>query len=155
MKKLLIFLILLCFSTSAAADGWWNDWRDEPEYECNSDYDSGYEDGYDDGFYDGTNDPFSDDYDKPGAFGFWFLTNEWSEQELHAWASVFESLLDDKDRSWPGLNSVENPVYVAIVTGDVYHTNYECSSLANAYAIAEFSLDEAIQRNFVQCKKCK
>ena len=119
---------------------------------------TGYQSGYDDGYDEGTENPFENEYDQAGAFGYWFISQTWTDQELHAWKAVFESMFDDKDRTEPygGFKfGHSNPVWVAIVSGDVYHTDVDCDSLYLAYRVVELELSDAKSRGFRQCKKCK
>lgn len=154
MKRLIfVFLLLLSLSSTAIAGGWWNDWREEPDYGPSSDYDEGYEEGYYDGYNDGVNDPFGEDDNKISAFGYWFLSEEWTEQELHAWAAVFESLTDNRDRYPWARNPIVNAVYIAPITGTVYHKE-DCTAINNASFILELDLKEAQERGFDACSKC-
>lgn len=156
MKKICAVIIsLLIIPSIAFANSWWNDWC-EPDYDSRyeSDYDSGYETGYEDGYYDGTHFPFDGEDDVPGAFAKWFLYEEWSERDLHAWRAVFDALFDGIDRSFFPKIEVVNPVYVANLTGTKYHLSESCSSLNNASCILELDVTEAITRGFDQCKKC-
>lgn len=118
----------------------------------------GYKEGYDDGYDEGTENPFENSYDQPGEFGYWFLSQPWTDQELYAWKAVFDSMFDGKDRTEPygGFKfGHSNPVWVAIVSGDVYHTDSDCESLYMAYRVVELELSDAKNRGFRQCKKCK
>lgn len=155
MKKLFcIFLFLLCCSTTAYAGGWWDDWRGDYDYEPSSDYEDGYDDGYDDGYYDGIHDPFADEDDKAAEFGYWFLSEEWTEQELYAWSSVFNSLLDGRDRYPFARNEINTPVFISPITGTVYH-NENCTRLKNSHYILKLDMLEAQERGFEACEICK
>lgn len=153
-KLIMIFLLLLCCSTTACASGWWNDWREDSYDEPSPDYDDGYEDGYDDGYYDGIHDPFSDEDDKAAEFGYWFLSEEWSEQELHAWAAVFNALQDGRDRYPWARNEIDTPVFISPITGTVYH-NENCTRLKNSHYILKLDMLEAQDRGFEACEICK
>jgi len=154
MKKIFtILLLLLCFSATAYASGWWNDWQEESYYEPSPDYDDGYEDGYNDGYYDGIHDPFADEDDKAAEFGYWFLSEEWTAQELHAWAAVFNALMDGRDRYPWARHTVETPVFIAPITGTVYH-NQDCTALKNSSYTLELDLLEAQERGFEACSRC-
>lgn len=156
MKRIFaLFMVILLIPSAALAVTWWNDWREE-DYDSRyeNDYDSGYETGYEDGYYDGTHFPFDNEDDKPGAFAEWFLYEEWSERDLHAWKAVFDALFDGIDRNFFPKIEVVNPVYVANLTGTKYHLSESCSSLNNASSILELDIAEAIERGFEKCGRC-
>lgn len=153
MKKISILLLLVFLSSfSCTAHAWQKDWDEG--------YDEGYEEGYDDGYRDGTDDPFYFDGDKAGAFGFWFLTQEWTDAEIHAWKAVFASVFDEKNRSWtvndrPAFEAeLSDEVLIAIVSGDYYHKSFDCHYLNAASYIVGVEREDAIQRGFIRCPKC-
>lgn len=157
MKRMIALLFLLLFiPTSCFASVWWNDWKGDDYYEYEyDDAEEAYERGYDDGFFDGTEDPFHYDDDKASAFGYWFLNQEWTANDIYAWKSVFNSLFDDIDRTDIEYKEEFNyPVYVAIVTGTVFHNTEDCSKLSSAYIVETLELEDAIQRGFKPCKTC-
>ena len=159
MKRALALISLLIFIPSlSCANAWWNDWRGDDwydRYDSGGSYEDGFEEGYELGFSEGTEEPFSFDTDKAGAFGYWFLNQEWTAKELHAWEAVFKAMFDEKDRT--GIkykDEYDDPVYVAIVTGTVFHKEKECSGLVSAYMVEEFEMENAIERGFAPCKIC-
>ena len=157
MKRIVaLFMVILLIPSAAFAVTWWNDWRDE-DYDSRyeNDYGSEYETGYEDGYYDGTHYPFDNEDDKPGAFAEWFLGEEWTQKERHAWKAVFNALFDGIDRSTTLKRDILVPVYVAYVSGKKYHSDPSCSHLANAYDVLEMDRLEAAQRGFHKCNTCK
>lgn len=156
MKRIVaILILLLLLPSSSLAGGWWNDWRGDDRYEREDPVEDAYEEGYEDGFDDGTEDPFYYDDDKAGAFGYWFLNQEWTSDELYAWKAVFDAMFDNKNRT--NIEYKEEykfPVYVAIITGTVFHKEEKCSRLTPAYAVEKLELEDAIQRGFKPCKTC-
>lgn len=161
MKRLVCFIIaMLLVPTLAVAGGWWDDWKDDDYYDRRDYYDDpyeeGYNEGYDEGYEDGSEDPFFFEDDKPGAFGYWFLQQDWAANEMYAWKSVFESLFDDIDRSgaMQSSHSVVDPAYVAIVSGKLYHADPNCAKLSNAYRAVELDVSIAKKSGFTACSYC-
>lgn len=93
--------------------------------------------------------------DDPEAFADWFIAQEFSGQDYYKWAAVLSSLTDGIDRSREAHSPIVEPVYVAILTGEKYHTTEHCSALKNASRVLELDLSEARERGFEACGRCK
>lgn len=91
---------------------------------------------------------------KPAAFGLWWLSQEWDENQLYAWDAVFDAITDEKNRNPEVQQEIITPVYVAIVSGNVYHISKECGALKNAYIVVEMDESEAAGRGFSVCRRC-
>lgn len=93
--------------------------------------------------------------DDPEAFSEWFVQQNFQGQEYHQWAAVLASLIDGIDRSREAHLPIVEPVYVAIITGDKYHSTESCSALKRASRVLELDLTEAQKRGFEACSRCK
>lgn len=93
--------------------------------------------------------------DDPEAFADWFVAQGFEGQEYHQWAAVLASLIDGIDRSREVCYPVEDPVYVAIISGVKYHVQEECMALKQASKVLEMDVIEAQERGFELCRKCK
>lgn len=91
--------------------------------------------------------------DDPEAFSDWFIAQGFEGQEYYQWASILNALTDGIDRSRDARIDIETPVYVAILTGTVYH-NEDCASLKKASRVLELDLVEAQERGFEACSRC-
>ena len=91
--------------------------------------------------------------DDPEAFSDWFVAQESKAQDYHQWAAILNALTDGIDRSREAKQEIKTPVYVAILTGTVYH-NESCSSLSRASRVLELDLLEAQERGFGACSRC-
>lgn len=93
--------------------------------------------------------------DQPSAFGLWWIQQPWTEEEQYAWRAVFKAITDEKDRRPQVRQEINDPVYVALVSGNVYHTDIHCSAFKNAFAVTQMDRTEAEERGFEKCEKCK
>ena len=93
--------------------------------------------------------------DEPEAFADWFVEQGFEGQEYYQWLSVLESLIDGIDRSREARDPIVEPVYVAILTGDKYHSTKSCTALKRASRILELDINEAQERSFQKCERCK
>ena len=89
----------------------------------------------------------------PEAFADWFVAQDFEGQEYYQWAAILNALTDGIDRSREARTDIKTPVYVAILTGTVYH-NQDCTALKNSSRILELDLLEAQERGFEACSKC-
>lgn len=92
--------------------------------------------------------------DDPVAFADWFVDQGFEGQAYHQWAAILDALTDGIDRSREARMPIETPVYVAILTGTVYH-KADCPALKRASRILELDLAEAQERGFEPCERCK
>lgn len=92
--------------------------------------------------------------DTPEAFADWFIAQSFEGQDYYAWEAIFNALTDGIDRSREASMPVENPVFVAILTGTKYHSDENCPSLVNADRILTLDSEEAKERGFEACKRC-
>ena len=90
----------------------------------------------------------------PEEFSDWFIAQEFKGQDYHQWAAILNALTDGIDRSREARQEIKTPVYVAILTGTVYH-NESCPSLSRASRVLELDLAEAQERGFEECKICQ
>lgn len=93
--------------------------------------------------------------DDPEAFADWFIQQGFQGQEYYQWVAVLESLIDGIDRSREAQSPIVEPVYVAILTGDKYHSTESCSALKRASRVLELDLTEAQKRGFEACSRCE
>lgn len=93
--------------------------------------------------------------DEPEAFADWFIQQGFTGQEYYQWAAVLQSLTDGIDRSREAQSPIVKPVYVAILTGDKYHSTESCSYLKRASRVLDLDLAEAQERGFEACSRCK
>lgn len=91
--------------------------------------------------------------DNPETFADWFIEQNFQGQEYYQWAAVLDALTDGIDRSREARMDIKTPVFVAILTGTVYH-NQDCTALKNSSRILELDLLEAQERGFEACRKC-
>ena len=91
----------------------------------------------------------------PEEFSNWFIKQGFQGEEYYQWAAVFEALIDGKDRSREIHYPVVESVYVAIITGDKYHTTEKCYTLLNSSFILEMDISEAQERGFEKCSRCE
>lgn len=89
----------------------------------------------------------------PEAFADWFVAQGFEGREYYQWAAILDALTDGIDRSREAHQEIKTPVFVAILTGTVYH-NQDCTALKNSSRILELDLLEAQERGFEACKKC-
>lgn len=89
----------------------------------------------------------------PEEFSDWFVAQEFEGQDYHQWAAILNALTDGIDRSRETRMKIKVPVYVAILTGTVYH-NDSCTSLKKASRVLELDLAEAQERGFEACSRC-
>ena len=61
---------------------------------------------------------------------------------------MFKAITDEKDRNLQAQQEITNTVYVAIISGNVYHTTEECGALKNAYIVVEMDELEDASRGF-------
>lgn len=92
--------------------------------------------------------------DDPVAFADWFVAQDFEGQAYHQWAAILDALTDGIDRSRELRMTIETPVYVAILTGTVYHRE-DCPALKRASRVLELDLTEAQERGFEACERCK
>ena len=92
--------------------------------------------------------------DDPVAFADWFVAQGFEGQAYHQWAAILDALTDGIDRSRELRMTIETPVYVAILTGTVYHRE-DCPALKRASRVLELDLAEAQERGFEACERCK
>lgn len=92
--------------------------------------------------------------DDPVAFADWFVVQGFEGQTYHQWAAILDALTDGIDRSREPRMAIKTPVYVAILTGTVYHRE-DCPALKRASRVLELDLAEAQERGFEACERCK
>lgn len=90
----------------------------------------------------------------PEAFADWFVAQGFDGQEYYQWAAILNALTDGIDRSREAQMEIKAPVYVAILTGTVYHKE-DCAALKNSSRVLELDLAEAQERGFEACSRCK
>lgn len=91
--------------------------------------------------------------DNPEEFSDWFIAQGFDGQAYHQWAAILNALVDGLDRSREARLEIQSPVYVAILTGTVYHTE-NCASLKRASRVLEMDMLEAQERGFNACSRC-
>lgn len=93
--------------------------------------------------------------DDPEAFADWFVQQNFQGQEYYQWVAVLQSLTDGIDLSREAHSPIVEPVYVAIISGDKYHSTESCTALKRASKVLELDIAEARERGFEACGKCK
>ena len=93
--------------------------------------------------------------DDPEEFSDWFIAQNFQGQEYYQWTAVLQSLTDGIDRSREAHDPIVEPVYVAILTGDKYHTTENCTALKRASRVLELNITEAQERGFEACSRCE
>ena len=93
--------------------------------------------------------------DDPEAFADWFVSQQFEGKEYYQWLAILSALTDGIDRSREAKMPIDNPVYVAILTGTKYHIDENCTALKQNSRVLRLDLNDALDRKFNQCKKCK